>query len=138
MPIYEYRCSNCKKKVSLFSRGFEVEAPIKCPHCGSTNLSRLFSSFRIGKGETYYRKDFYEEILSDRQLVRGLESSDPQALAHWNKKMMQATGDEVAPEYEDFQGRLEAGESYESVAADAQSALGLSDDSSAPSGGEED
>lgn len=92
----------------------------------------------MGKGETYYRKDFYEEILGDRQLVRGLESNDPRALAQWNKKMMQATGDEIAPEYEGFQERLEAGEPYQNVVADAQQSLGLGSDSSDSSGGDED
>ena len=138
MPIYEYRCANCKRKVAIFSRGFETDPSTKCPHCGSTDLSRLFSSFRVGKGETYYRKDFYEEILGNNQLVRGLEASDPRALAEWNKKMMNATGDDIAPEYEDYQDRLAAGESYESVAADAQSQLGLTDNSSNSSGGDED
>ena len=138
MPIYEYRCSSCKRKVSIFSRGFETDPSTKCPQCGSAELSRLFSSFRIGKGDTYYRKDFYEEILGDHQLVRGLESSDPRALAEWNRKMMNATGDDIAPEYEDFQDRLASGESYESVAADAQSALGLNDDGGGSSGGDDD
>jgi len=138
MPVYEYRCGNCKRRVSIFSRGFEIDPSAKCPQCGSTDLSRLFSSFRIGKGDTYYRKDFYEEILGDHQLVRGLESSDPRALAEWNRKMMNATGDDIAPEYEDFQDRLASGESYESVAADAQSALGLNDDGGGSSGGDDD
>ncbi len=140
MPIYEYRCSNCKRKVSIFSRGFEPDPLAKCPHCGSADLSRLFSSFRIGKGDTYYRKDFYEDILGDHQLVKGLESNDPRALAEWNRKMMSATGDEVAPEYEEFQDRLESGESYQSVAADAQASLGLKDNNGGPSesGGEGD
>ena len=138
MPVYEYRCGNCKRRVSIFSRGFEIDPSAKCPQCGSAELSRLFSSFRIGKGDTYYRKDFYEEILGDHQLVRGLESSDPRALAEWNRKMMNATGDDIAPEYEDFQDRLASGESYESVAADAQSALGLNDDGGGSSGGDDD
>lgn len=134
MPIYEYRCGNCQRKVSIFSRGFDKDPSSKCPACGSTDLARLFSTFRIGKGETYYRKDFYEEILGDNQLVRGLESSDPRALAEWNRKMMNATGDDIAPEYEEFQGRLESGESYESVVSDAQSSLGLTGDSGSGAG----
>jgi putative FmdB family regulatory protein len=138
MPIYEYRCGNCKKKVSIFSRGFETDPSTKCPQCGSTDLSRLFSTFRMGKGETYYRKDFYEEILGDNQLVKGMYNNDPRALAPWNKKMMAATGDDIAPEYEGFQERLEAGESYESVAADAQQSLGLTPDAPDSSGGDED
>ena len=137
MPIYEYRCGSCKRKVSMFSRGFEDDPSAKCPACGSTDLSRLFSSFRIGKGETYYRKDFYEEILGDNQLVRGLESNDPKALAEWNRKMMNATGDDIAPEYEDFQGRLESGESYESVVSDAQASLGMTDSGGSDGGTEE-
>jgi len=92
----------------------------------------------MGKGETYYRKDFYEEILGDQQLVRGLENNDPRALAKWNKKMMHATGDDIAPEYEGFQERLEAGEPYQSVVNDAQESLGLGPDSSDSSGGDED
>ena len=93
MPIYEYRCGNCRRRVSIFSRGFESDSSLACPQCNSTDLTRLFSSFRIGKGDTYYRKDFYEDILGDHQLVRGLESSDPKALAEWNRRMMNATGD---------------------------------------------
>ncbi len=138
MPVYEYRCENCKRKVSVFSRGFDPDPSTKCPRCGSPDLSRLFSTFRMGKGETYYRKDFYEEILGDRQLVRGLESNDPKALAQWNKKMMQATGDDIAPEYEGFQERLEAGESYQNVVADAQAQMGLGGSTPDSSGGDED
>ncbi len=138
MPIYEYRCGGCKRKVSLFSRSFETDSSAKCPQCGSNDLSKLFSTFRMGKGETYYRKDFYEEILGDNQLVKGMYNNDPRALAQWNKKMMSATGDEVAPEYEGFQERLEAGESYESVAMDAQQTMGLGDDGGGSSGGDDD
>ncbi len=138
MPVYEYRCGDCERRVSLFSRGFETDPSAKCPQCGSSDLSRLFSSFKIGKGDTYYRKDFYEEILGDHQLVKGLERSDPRALAQWNKKMMSATGDEIAPEYEGFQERLESGESYESVAADAQQTMGLVDDGGGSPVGDDD
>ncbi len=138
MPIYEFRCDGCNRKVSIFSRGFSETSPDKCPHCGSAELNRMFSSFRIGKGETYYRKDFYEDMMSDHQLMRGLESSDPKALAEWNRRMTGATGDDVAPEYEEFQGRLEAGEPYENIAADAQAALGLGGEGGVPPADSED
>lgn len=136
MPIYEYKCENCKRRVSIFQKGFEgPESPV-CPNCSSVNLHRVFSSFRIGKGEWYMRKGVYEDIMDDHQLVRGLESNDPRALAEWNKRMMRATGDEVAPEYEDIQGRLEAGEPWDTVVSDAQSALGMGD--AGGSGGSEE
>jgi len=64
----------------------------------------LFSTFSVTKSD----QDIYEDILSDKQLVRGLESNDPRALAEWNKRM--SRGEEVAPEYEEIMDTLEAGE----------------------------
>ncbi|PIU57813.1 MAG: hypothetical protein COS88_00045 [Chloroflexi bacterium CG07_land_8_20_14_0_80_51_10] len=124
MPIYEYRCENCKRRVSLLVQGFKEPLSLKCPQCGSEKLTRLFSRFRIGKGETYARKGIYEDILSDNQLVRGLESSDPRALAEWNRRMSHGAGEDISPEYEDMLGKLEAGEPVDKVMREAQSAMG--------------
>src|SRR5437899_6141023 len=45
MPIYEYRCADCRRRVSLFYQTFTAAsgATPTCPNCGSTNLSRLVS-----------------------------------------------------------------------------------------------
>ena len=123
MPIYEYRCGNCKRRVSILVQGFKEPPSLECPECGSQELTRLFSSFRIGKGESYLRKGLYEDILSDHQLVRGLESSDPRALAEWNRRMSHGAGEEISPEYEDILGKLEAGEPVEKVMEEAQSTM---------------
>ena len=42
MPIYEYECPNCQRRVSLYCRMNE-EQPATCPVCGSQNLMRLVS-----------------------------------------------------------------------------------------------
>lgn len=133
MPIYEYRCGNCQRRVSLFVQGFKEKSDAACPVCGSKDLSRLFSTFRIGKGEWYMRKGVYEDILDDHQLTRGLMANDSRALAEWNKRMMRATGDEVAPEYEEVQEKLEAGEPWHKVMSETQAALGLGDQEKKPS-----
>ena len=103
MPIYEYRCDNCHRRVSILVRS-SSESPVICPSCGSIELNRLFSTFSVRKPD----QAIYEDILSDKQPVRGLQSNDPCALAGWNKRM--SRGEEVAPEYEDMLGKLEAGE----------------------------
>ena len=45
MPIYEYKCNDCKKKSSIFFRSFKsVEnESAECQHCGSSSLERLIS-----------------------------------------------------------------------------------------------
>jgi hypothetical protein len=70
------------------------------------------------------RKGVYEDILSDSQLVRGLEQNDPRALAAWNRRMSQAAGEGITPESEEINARLEAGEPIGQVVAEAQSMMG--------------
>jgi len=103
MPLYEYWCRQCKRKVMLYSPTFSQTSP-SCPQCNDA-LQRLFSTFSV-RSKTY--KDMYEDILSDSQLTRGMLADDPKALAEWNRRMSQ--GEEVAPEYKEMIERMEKGE----------------------------
>ena len=105
MPVYEYRCNNCHRRVSILVHSFS-ESSVTCPNCGSPELNRLFSTFSVRKSD----KSTYDDILSDSQLVRGLESSDPRALVEWNKRMSSGVDEEISPEYEEMLDRMEAGE----------------------------
>ena len=53
MPIYEYRCSDCKKKVSVFFRSLSMvdHGKARCPECGGANLTRLVSRVRAIRSE---------------------------------------------------------------------------------------
>jgi putative FmdB family regulatory protein len=110
MPLYEYFCRQCQRKVMLYLPTFSETSP-PCPRCGNDTLRRLFSTFSV-RSKTY--KDTYEDILSDSQLTRGMLADDPRALAEWNRRMGQ--GEEVAPEYEEMIGRMENGEMPAEVA----------------------
>lgn len=46
MPIYEYRCSDCKGKVDKFFRMAEKPEELvdKCPHCNSTTTFKSIIS----------------------------------------------------------------------------------------------
>jgi putative FmdB family regulatory protein len=50
MPIYEYRCLTCRKKVSIFFRSYAAVTDPVCPECGATNLERLFSRVVVRRG----------------------------------------------------------------------------------------
>lgn len=41
MPIYEFECKGCRRKVSIFFRDTSKQAI--CPECGSSDLERLIS-----------------------------------------------------------------------------------------------
>jgi putative FmdB family regulatory protein len=115
MPLYEYWCRHCKRKVMLYLSTFSKTSP-SCPQCGNDTLHRLFSTFSV-RSKTY--KDTYEDILSDSQLTHGMLANDPRALAEWNRRMSQS--EEVAPEYEEMIERMEKGEMPAELAGTATS-----------------
>ena len=50
MPIYEYRCSNCRARVEVLVRGGgDVPA---CPHCGGPLTEKLLSVPYVSSGRT--------------------------------------------------------------------------------------
>jgi len=49
MPIFEYDCLDCGRRVELFLRNRE-EQP-RCPECGSTYMRKAFSVF-AAKGKS--------------------------------------------------------------------------------------
>ncbi len=44
MPIYEFHCQKCEKDSEILVRSSKWKGA-KCPHCGSTNLSKKLSVF---------------------------------------------------------------------------------------------
>jgi len=48
MPIYEYRCNDCGKKITIRQNFSETVLP-RCPSCGSVKLSRLISQFSVAR-----------------------------------------------------------------------------------------
>lgn len=50
MPIYEYQCKSCGK-ISEFLVGVtQRKTEIKCKHCGSRELNKIFSKSFISRG----------------------------------------------------------------------------------------
>lgn len=44
MPVYEFRCRDCKKDFEIVSSisAYDQEK-VTCPHCGGNNVERLWS-----------------------------------------------------------------------------------------------
>jgi len=81
MPIYEYICHNCKKKVSIFMRPSAIQQDPACPTCGGSGLRRIISSFAVVKSTATVHEESGEPgpgLSSDyykdpRNIGRGLE-----------------------------------------------------------------
>jgi putative FmdB family regulatory protein len=112
MPIYEYRCQDCKKKVSVFFRTLSAvnHSTARCPQCGGKNLSRLVSRVRALRSE-----ESRLDNLADDSMLSGLDENDPKSMGRMLRKMARETGEDMPPEFDEAMGRLEAGESPESI-----------------------
>ncbi len=113
MPIYEYRCVACKRKMSFLVYSSASFKPV-CKYCESTELEQLFSRFAMPKSE-----ERRLESLADPASFAGLDENDPKSVAHWMKKMGKEMGedfgedvDQIAEEaaQEAAQGAGEEGE----------------------------
>ncbi len=112
MPIYEYYCSDCRKRVNVFFRSMSAasDEAARCPTCEGAHLRRLLSRVAVLKSE-----DSRVEDMADPSLMSGLESEDPQALASFMRRMSNETGEPLDAEMNEVIGRLEAGESPEAI-----------------------
>lgn len=112
MPIYEYACLDCRKRVSVFFRTFAEasDEAARCPLCDGANLRRLVSKVSVLKSE-----DSRMDDLADSSLMSGLESEDPRALAGFMRRMSNEMGEPLDDEMREVIDRLEAGESPESI-----------------------
>jgi len=111
MPIYEYRCADCRRRVSLLFRSFDAidERPV-CPRCGGTNLRRLISRVSVVRSEESRLDD-----LADPAMLDDLDENDPRSIARWMRKMSDQVGEEMPPEFDEVIDRLEAGQSPEEI-----------------------
>jgi putative FmdB family regulatory protein len=95
MPIYEYECEDCRRRVSLLVlRPSTAPAPT-CPRCGSGALHRLMSRFATVKSE-----DARLESLADSADMGDLDENDPGSVARFMKKMGKEFGDELGDDFE--------------------------------------
>ncbi len=110
MPVYQYRCLNCKKRFEVFLSYQEYGAKsVVCPHCHSERVERRIGRIRIAKSE-----ESRLDTLTDPSGLEGLEN-DPRALGKMMRKMGNEMGEDVGPEFDEVVDRLEAGQSPEDI-----------------------
>lgn len=121
MPIYEYRCQDCRRRVSLLYRSFgDIPDRPACPRCGSVRLARLISRVAVLRSD-----DSRLDDLADPSSLGDLDEDDPKSIARWMRKMSAETGEEMPAEFDEVMHRLESGQSPEEI---EEAMPGLADD----------
>jgi putative FmdB family regulatory protein len=102
MPIYEYRCAACRRKVSVLTLRVSEEVSPVCEHCGSRDLTRLMSRFAMLRSDDA-RMDHLGDDAAD------LDENDPKSVARWMRKMGKELGEDAGDDFEEMVDELEAG-----------------------------
>jgi putative FmdB family regulatory protein len=95
MPIYEYECHDCRRRVSLLVLRPSVAPSPTCPRCGGSALSRLMSRFATVKSE-----EARLDALGDPSSLGDLDENNPASVARFMKKMGREFGDELGDDFE--------------------------------------
>ena len=116
MPLYEYRCTACRKRVTVLTLSVNEQVRPVCDRCGGTALERLMSRFAMVRSE-----DARLESLADPSQLGDLDEKDPKSMARWMKRMGRELGDDLGGEdLDEMVEEIESGpEEGESESGDA-------------------
>lgn len=123
MPIYEYKCADCKRLVSIFFPSFQAAerriaaGEASCPRCGSLNLVRQMSRVTMLRAGDANMRDLSDDPDT---LMDGLNEDDPRSVARWARRMKDNMGEEMdmGPEFDQALTRIEKGEDPDKVMGD--------------------
>jgi putative FmdB family regulatory protein len=124
MPIYEYRCLGCGRRLSVLVARIGAD-PAACPRCGASRLERLWSRFATARSE----EDRLER-LADPAALSGLDENDPKSMAQFMRRMGRELGEDAGPEFEEALSELEQAPPGALTGADAETGAEPSGESS--------
>lgn len=119
MPTYEFRCNDTGKRfeVKMSYADYDPDT-VRSPFTGSDNVARIIGRVRVVRSEMSRLEQAFDggddtamEALDD------LEDADPRTLGRALRHFGRGVQDELGNEFNEVVGRLEAGESPESIEA---------------------
>jgi putative FmdB family regulatory protein len=95
VPIYEYHCEDCRRRVSVLVRSISNPGTPTCPRCGGHRLERLMSRFARVRSE-----ESRLDALADPSSFGDLDENDPASVARWAKKMGKEMGEDMGEDFD--------------------------------------
>ena len=97
MPIYEFVCQNCHRRIAFLVRNVSVPFAPKCSFCGHTNLFRVISSFVYHKTlKTVWEESGEPTMHPGEDYYR-----DPRNIGRWVEKKFHNMGQELPPQIQE-------------------------------------
>src|SRR6266542_5281845 len=95
MPLYEYRCDDCRRKFTLLVGVVAGETKNECPRCGSAGVRKLISRFAVARNED----DLLDDITDPTTLG---DPEDPRAIADWMRRVGREMGEDMGDDFDEL------------------------------------
>jgi putative FmdB family regulatory protein len=96
MPVYEYRCADCRRKTTVVTLSVSAAVDPVCGRCGGRNMTKLVSRVAVKRSD-----ESRLESLADPASLAGLDENDPKSVARWMKRMGREMGEEAGEDFDE-------------------------------------
>ena len=116
MPSYDFQCKSCGERFVLTYKTYRAydEATHTCPHCGSTDLTRLISRVAIPKPSPDLAN------LSPSEMLSVMEGGDSREVGELFRQVGETVPGGMDAEYNSVTERLLSGDKPEQIESDLQ------------------
>ena len=95
MPLFEYRCEDCRRRFTLLVGMVAESKPQACPRCSGTKLQKLISRFAVARSE-----DDILDNMADPSSIGDPE--DPRAMADWMRRVSREMGEDMGDDFDEL------------------------------------
>ena len=105
MPIYQYDCSGCQRRVDVFFRSISRVTDPVCPECGGKQLKRVMSKVLRARSDS----DRLNAIDMNQELGR-LNSNSVGDFSRWAKDMGRRYDSELGSDFSQLAAKADNGD----------------------------
>lgn len=118
MPSYDFRCQSCGRHIVLTYKSYRDydAAAHTCPHCASTDLTRLISRVAIARPTRSYAG------MSSQEMLSVMEGGDSREMGELFRQVGDTVPDGMDNQFNEVTERLLHGDKPEKVEADLRAA----------------
>jgi putative FmdB family regulatory protein len=95
MPIFEYRCGDCRRRFSLLVGVVAGTTEMRCPRCGGEQLQKLISRFASLRSE----EDALDDLADPSRMG---DMDDPKQMMQWMKRVGREMGEDMGDDFEEL------------------------------------
>lgn len=95
MPLYEYRCEECRRRFTLLIGMVAQPKRAACPRCGGKKLQKLVSRFVAARSE-----DDVLESAADPNAMG--DPDDPRQMADWMRRVSREMGEDLGDDFDEL------------------------------------